>query len=131
MKVIRKGSKTIQVPVKEQPVELEEEEPASAVAAIVEASTPVENIFTAPESATQPRRTPAEIKKWQRDQEAARRSYMKANKISRTSLMTVENLRKWLEEGHTYARIAREQLGCKEEDVSKFAKEHGLQRKKN
>jgi hypothetical protein len=75
------------------------------------------------------KRTPAEIKKWQREQEAARKAFMKANKISRASLMTVENVRKWLADGDTYAKIAREQLGCKEEEVSKFAKEHGLQRK--
>jgi hypothetical protein len=134
MKVIRKGSKTIQVPVKEQPAEVESEEEQEVVSATAEASAtadPPVNIFEEVPATAAPRRTAAEIKKWQRDQEAARRSYMKANKISRTSLMTVENLRKWLEEGHTYARIAREQLGCKEEDVSKFAKEHGLQRKKN
>ncbi len=133
MKVIRKGSKTIQVPVKEQPEEVEVEEEQEVASAIADppANTFEEVPATAPAQAEQPRRTAAEIKKWQRDQEAARRTYMKANKISRTSLMTVDNLRKWLEEGHTYARIAREQLGCKEEDVSKFAKEHGLQRKKN
>jgi hypothetical protein len=56
---------------------------------------------------------------------------MKKNKISRSSLMTVENMRTWLGNGQTFAWIAREQLGCKEEDVSKFAKENGLQRKKN
>ena len=56
---------------------------------------------------------------------------MKKNKISRASLMTVENMRQWLSQGQTYAWIAREQLGCKEEDVSKFAKENGLSRKKN
>jgi hypothetical protein len=131
MKLIKKGSKTIQVPVKEHHMELEEEEPvptAPEVPAPVPA--PVENTFTASET-TALRRTPAEIKKWQREQEAARRIYMKAHKISRTSLMTVENMRNWLGDGQTYAWIAREQLGCKEEDVSKFAKENGLSRKKH
>jgi hypothetical protein len=128
MKLIKKGSKTIQVPVKEHHMELEEEEP---VPTAPEAPAAVENTFTASETTAQARRTPAEIKKWQREQEANRRIYMKTHKISRTSLMTVENMRNWLGDGQTYAWIAREQLGCKEEDVSKFAKENGLSRKKN
>ena len=129
-KVIHKNGRVI--PVKAEPVttDLEDDAPAVVVAAPVLPSTPVNEFIEQP--AVQPqRKTPAEIKKWQRAEEAARRAYMKKNKISRSSLMTVENVRQWLSQGQTYAWIAREQLGCKEEDVSKFAKENGLQRKKN
>jgi len=130
MKVIRKGNRVIPVPeIKAQNVELVPEE-----APLVEdmqqlQQQPVQSLIVPEESQQPQKRTPAEIKKWQREQEAARKAFMKANKISRASLMTVENVRKWLTDGDTYAKIAREQLGCKEEEVSKFAKEHGLQRK--
>jgi hypothetical protein len=122
MKVIRKGDRVIKVPERQVEVEVEAEDvaPVAPVAPVEAAATPLQQ---------EPKRTPAEIKKWQRDQEAARRTYMKANKISRSSLMTVENVRKWLDDGYTYARIAREHLGCKEEEVSKYAKEHGLSRR--
>ncbi len=120
MKVIRKGDRVIKVPERQVEAEVEAED-AAPVAPVEAAATPLQQ---------EPKRTPAEIKKWQRDQEAARRTYMKANKISRSSLMTVENVRKWLDDGYTYARIAREHLGCKEEEVSKYAKEHGLSRKR-
>ena len=129
-RVIHKNGKVI--PVKAEPVttDLEDEvvvvTQAQAQAQAQAAATPTTQ---AQEQA--PRKTPAEIKKWQRAEEAARRAYMKKNKISRSSLMTVENMRTWLGNGQTFAWIAREQLGCKEEDVSKFAKENGLQRKKN
>lgn len=138
MKVIRKGNRVIPVPeIKAQNVELAPEE---ALPPVVEDTLPqpVQSLIVLDESHQQEqqpqeqqpqKRTPAEIKKWQREQEAARKAFMKANKISRASLMTVENVRKWLTNGDTYAKIAREQLGCKEEEVSKFAKEHGLQRK--
>jgi hypothetical protein len=128
MKVIRKGNRVIHVPsVQLQNTELVvEEEP-------VQPAPPAEPLIVSEEplqqEQPQPKRTPAEVKKWQREQEAARKAFMKVNKISRSSLMTVENVRKWLAEGHTYARISREQLGCKEEEVSKFAKEHGLAKK--
>lgn len=116
MKTIRKGEKVIYVPEKLPTLELEpvvEEQPTTEAAQ------------------QQPKRSSAEMKKWQREQEAARRAYMKANKISRASLMTEENVRKWIEqEGNSYAWVAREQLGCKEEDVSRFAKEHKIVRKR-
>jgi hypothetical protein len=131
-KVIHKNGRVI--PVKAEPVSTDLEEEAAPVPAPAPAQPAPVNEFVEPTTQVQTitqRKTPAEIKKWQREQEAARRTYMKKNKISRSSLMTVENMRQWLTDGQTYAWIAREQLGCKEEDVSKFAKENGLQRKKN
>ena len=132
-KVIHKNGRVI--PVKSEPVSVDLEEEAMPVP--VPAAAPAQpapvNEFVEPTTQVQTitqRKTPAEIKKWQRTEEANRRAYMKKNKISRASLMTVENMRQWLTDGQTYAWIAREQLGCKEEDVSKFAKENGLSRKR-
>ncbi len=134
MKVIRKGNKTIHVPSRSQNEILVAEQIAQhvpeqpkVVESVVEQHEQVENTFTE----VKPKRTSAEMKKWQREQEAARRTYMKENKISRASLMTEENVRRWIEEeGHSYAWVAREQLGCKEDDVSAFAKKHGIVRKR-
>jgi hypothetical protein len=128
MKVIRKGNKTIHVPERLKVAELVAEQLAEqpTTESGVEQA---ENTFT--EVKPQPKRSSAEMKKWQREQEAVRRTYMKENKISRSSLMTEENVRKWIEEeGNSYAWVAREQLGCKEEDVSTFAKKHKIVRKR-
>lgn len=64
----------------------------------------------------------SDVKNKQRAKEKARREYMKANNIDITELFTVDNVRKWLNDGRSYAWIASEQLGCKQEDVSRFAK---------
>lgn len=133
MKIIRKGNRVIPVPQLTADLVFEEVVEPAQPAQQAQSAQPLivydESHQQEPQQQEQPqKRTAAEIKKWQREQEAARKAYMKANKISRASLMTVANMRKWLGEGDTYAKIAREQLGCKEEEVSKFAKEHGLQR---
>jgi hypothetical protein len=130
--VIRKGDRVIKVPepvanlvVEEVPLEEEATVPPTQHLIVPKEKQQSQQ----QEEQLQQKRTPAEIKKWQREQEAARKAFMKVNKISRASLMTVANMRNWLEAGDTYAKIAREQLGCKEEEVSKFAKEHGLSKK--
>jgi hypothetical protein len=126
MKVIRKGNRVIPVPQPTADLAFEEVVEQEAQPLIV-SEMPLQQEEQLQQQ--QQKRTPAEIKKWQREQEASRKAFMKVNKISRSSLMTVANVRNWLEAGDTYAKIAREQLGCKEEEVSKFAKENGLQRK--
>jgi hypothetical protein len=128
MKVIRKDGRSFKVPQKELELEpvLVAEAPAVAVAA------PVTDEYPVITAVKEVKRTPAEMKRWQREREAARRAFMKANKISRASLMTADNVRRWIEvEGNTYAWVARDKLGCKEEEVSKFAKEHGIVRKRD
>jgi hypothetical protein len=47
--------------------------------------------------------------------------------IKPESLLTKENLAKWLGEGMSYMRIAREQVGLPESQVSTMAKQFGLQ----
>ena len=64
----------------------------------------------------------SDVKNKQRVKEKARREYMKKNNIDVTELFTIDNVKKWLDDGKSYAWIASEQLGCKQEDVSRFAK---------
>lgn len=134
MKTIRKGEKVIYIPEKPPALELEpvvEEQVNTFTDASVRRLQAADLVQTLASAEQQPKRSSAEMKKWQREQEAARRVYMKTNKISRSLLMTEENVRKWIEEeGNSYAWVAREQLGCKEEDVSRFAKEHKIVRKR-
>ena len=47
--------------------------------------------------------------------------------IKPESLLTKENLSKWLSEGMSYMRIAREQVGLPENEISAIAKTFGLQ----
>jgi hypothetical protein len=68
----------------------------------------------------------AEVKNQQRKKEKERREYMKKNGIKLEDLFTKENIEKWLKEGRSYAWIASDQLGCKQEDVSKYVKLNGI-----
>lgn len=116
IKVIKKGGRMIKV---------KEAEAAAEPA-------PVENTFEAAPAqpdAAPPKRTAKEMKKWQREQESARRKYMKANNISLASVLIPEAIQAHLSEGKTYAWIAREVTGQKEEEVSKWCKEKGLKKK--
>lgn len=47
--------------------------------------------------------------------------------IKPESLLTKENLSKWLSEGKSYMRIAREDVGVNENEISAMAKTFGLQ----
>ncbi len=126
--------------------------PAVAVAAavaVVEESVPVVTEATAVTEATQATQATqatevteepvkeekkfniTEYKKWQRQQEKSRKEYMKQNKISLKELFTKENIEQWLSEGKTYAHIAREYLGIKQDTISAFAKQHGIDKKKS
>jgi hypothetical protein len=53
-----------------------------------------------------------------------------ATKPPMKDILTVENVKQWLDEGHSYAWIAKEKVGCKQELISKFAKVNGLQKSK-
>jgi hypothetical protein len=122
MKVIRKGGRFIKVD--EQPVEAPINEfVAPVVVQKLEENTVVTNTVV---ENTDTKRTPKEIKKWQREQESARRKYMKENNITQKSVLVEDQIRQYLSEGKTYAWIAREVTGQKEEEVSKWCRERGL-----
>jgi predicted nucleic acid-binding Zn-ribbon protein len=74
-------------------------------------------------------KTPEEIKKEREDHLAAikvKRKELKKKGISSMSLLTKENMEKWLNSGMSYNRIAREEVGLSEKIVSSKAKEYGL-----
>ncbi len=123
MKVIRKGGRFIKVD--DSVVESPHNEfvVVQKVEEIQPVNTVVENTVVAN---TEGKRTPKEIKKWQREQESARRKYMKENNITQKSVLVEDQIRQYLSEGKTYAWIAREVTGQKEEEVSKWCRERGL-----
>jgi hypothetical protein len=62
----------------------------------------------------------------QRQKEKRRREYMKENGIKLEDVMTVEKIGKLIKEGKSYAWIASEYTGTRQEEVSRFAKLNGL-----
>ena len=75
-------------------------------------------------------RSPAEMKRFQKEAEMKKRAELDAKGISVASLMTRDNLKKWIEDdGKTYAWVAREMVGCAETQVSTMAKAYGIQSK--
>jgi hypothetical protein len=76
-----------------------------------------------------PIKTGEQIKKERYDHRAAvdkKRAEIEAQGIEPESLLTKENLEKWIGAGMSYQRIARELTGCHEADVSRYAKRFGL-----
>lgn len=75
-------------------------------------------------------RSPAELKRLQKDAEAKKRTELDTKGITVASLMTRDNLKKWIEdEGKSYAWVAREMVGCADTLVSNMAKNYGIQSK--
>lgn len=66
-------------------------------------------------------------KKEQRDKERETKEKNRENKISEKSLLTKDNLKKWVcDEGYSAAYIAREFIGCRQEKVGDKLKEFGI-----
>ncbi len=79
---------------------------------------------------TEKKSSSSEIKRIQREKEAAKREELDKKGITIESLLITDNLKKWIEEeGRTYAFIAREYAGCSEDKVSAVAKALGIQSK--
>ena len=71
---------------------------------------------------------PQDIKRWQRDQEDKKKRELDAQGINPASLLTKENLHRWIvEEKKTFAAVAREYVGLPDSMVSSAAKSHGIQ----
>jgi hypothetical protein len=69
-----------------------------------------------------------EMRAWQKQQEQKKRVELEAKGITVASLLTKENLEKWVtEDGRTYSYIAREYVGCPDAQVSAAAKTYGIQ----
>ena len=72
-------------------------------------------------------RPPAEMKEFQRQAVEKKHAELQAKGITPESILTKENLTKWiLEESNSYAWVAREKAGCPETTVSAIAKNYGI-----
>ena len=99
-------------------------EPASEPAPAPEPA-PTQNVLETPNDTKF--RDPVEMKEFQRLAVEKKHAELEAQGISGKSLLTKENLKKWIEEeGNTYAWVAREKVGCPEADVSALAKSYGI-----
>jgi hypothetical protein len=68
-----------------------------------------------------------DLKAWQKEQELKKLADLTARGIVPESLLTAENIKKWIEDEHrTFAYVAREYVGMPEARVADFAKEHGV-----
>jgi Ni,Fe-hydrogenase I large subunit len=75
-------------------------------------------------------RPPAEMKEFQRLAVEKKRVELQAQGVDPKTLLTKENLKKWVEdEGNTYAWVAREKVGVPESEVSSLAKSWGISSK--
>ena len=71
---------------------------------------------------------PKDIKKWQKEQEDKKKRELDAQGINPASLLTKENLQKWIvEEKRTFAAVARDYVGLPDSMVSAAAKSYGIQ----
>jgi hypothetical protein len=69
-----------------------------------------------------------QMKQWQKDQEQKKLNELTAQGIDPQTLLTIENLRKWItDEGKTFAYVAREYLGLPEGKVAEFGKKNSIQ----
>ena len=66
-------------------------------------------------------------KEYQKEAVAKKRKELEEKGITAQSLLTKENLQKWIGEGCTYSKIAREYTGCTDAEISLAAKGFGLQ----
>jgi len=81
----------------------------------------------APEPKPSKFRSPKEVRNWQKENEEKKYAELMSQGIVPESLLTQENLKKWLEkEDRTYAYIARELVGVSEGVVSSTAQKFGL-----
>ena len=71
---------------------------------------------------------PKDIKKWQKEQEDKKKRELDAQGINPASLLTKENLQKWIvDEKKTFAAVARDYVGLPDSMVSSAAKSYGIQ----
>lgn len=82
----------------------------------------------APAPAPEPTRMDSKnLKQWQKEQEAKKLTELTTQGILPESLLTKENIVKWIRDEHrTFAYVAREYVGMPEAKVAEFAKEHGV-----
>jgi len=104
------------------------EEPVAAVAAPAVAPSAVAHSAPAPVSQPDVFRDPKDVKRWQKEQEDKKHAELKAQGVNPDSLLTLENLTRWVvSENRTYAAVARDLVGLPEVHVAQAAKNLGIQ----
>lgn len=111
MKVIRKGGKFIPVKVAGET----ESKP-----------TEVESSHVTESESKPVKRTPKEMKRWQLEQEGARRRYMSANNIKLEDVMTKEKVEEYISRGHSGSSIRREYSGQSYEEWRAWCRANGV-----
>ena len=100
---------------------------SSAPAPVPEAEATEAEATEAKEAKAEKRMSSKELKSWQKEQEKKKLDELTAQGVNPESLLTVENMKKWVEDGkRTYASVARDFLGIPESKVADFAKEHSI-----
>ena len=95
---------------------------------IVPLPTPVQPVPVVQQHTESGLTDPKDIKRWQKDQEEKKKRELDAQGINPASLLTKENLHRWIvEEKKTFAAVAREYVGLPDSMVSSAAKSHGIQ----
>lgn len=94
------------------------------------ANTKIRIIKKSPEPTESTEPTPMnskELRAWQKEQEEKKLAELQKAGVVPESLLTAENIKKWIEEEkRTFAFVAREYLGLPEARVAEFAKKHGV-----
>lgn len=105
------------------PVEVQQSGEEDSEESNSDVTVPVDN------QKTYPVKTAEELKNERHDHREAvekKRAEIEGQGIEPESLLTKENLEKWLGSGMSYQRIAKEMTGCHEADISRYAKRFGL-----
>lgn len=102
--------------------------PSSPIISPLEKDEVVHPVADVPVESETKFRDAKEMRAWQKAQEVKKRAELDAQGITVASLLTKENLEKWVsQEGRTYSYIAREYVGCADAQVSAAAKTYGIQ----
>jgi hypothetical protein len=150
LRIVKKKDPVVETPV-EPPMEpvVADEKPGDKVVEVVtlrvkkKVAAPVEvqqsvnesesdSDATAPVDEDKPQykiKSPEEIKSERLEHRAAvekKRAELEAQGIVPESLLTKDNLEKWLKSGMSYQRIAKELTGCQDSYISTIAKSFGL-----
>ena len=128
---------TTRVPQSAQPVHVPTPSVATSAPTTVVTSEPVhvpspiqpETTVTS-EPALAPTPTQQPYTKVQRQKEKKKKEEIQQAGANMKDLLTVENVRAWLAEGRTYAWIAREKIGCKQDLIGQFARLNNLHKVK-
>lgn len=126
-RIVRKIVKKSQIKPPPSPTS----QPTNTLTVLVEKDPEIKQIIVEVDQSVQSQqpskfRDPKEVKAWQRAEEEKKKAELRSKGLRSKDILTRDNLAKWLSDGYTYARIAREEGGCTEQLVSQIARGYGL-----